>query len=134
MSRHFTRPTNDKALDAFVAKISEAAVLARKVVAALDNHLDLDPDDIHWGHVGDAERILEVLREAHRVACHSAYITVEFFDTLSKRPVYTISVEVPGSGEDEESRCEALRRAHAVGKVQGYALADKHITHRFLKA
>ena len=61
--------TNDQALAAFTAHITEASVLARKIVDALDDHLGLDADGINWGHVGDAQRILEVLKEAHRVAC-----------------------------------------------------------------
>lgn len=55
--------TNEKALDRFVAIVGEIRTALEAIHAAADDHFDLTPDEIHWGHVGDASRTLDGLKE-----------------------------------------------------------------------
>ena len=42
---------NEKALAAFVGEIEKAHYLLSKINEALDNHMEVSPEDINWGHV-----------------------------------------------------------------------------------
>lgn len=50
---------NEKALMAFMTKIAEAKTLLDELQNYVDDHMEVSPDDVHWGHVGDAERLLQ---------------------------------------------------------------------------
>lgn len=58
----------ETALDAFIAKKAEVDALLAKLQAASSNHFDVDPENIHWGHVGDLNRLAQLLKEAAREA------------------------------------------------------------------
>lgn len=57
-----------RAIGAFAGLVEECRVLLADLVERVDDHLGLSPDDVLWGHVADAERLLEHLREAAFVA------------------------------------------------------------------
>lgn len=52
---------NEKALDAFLRNVSRATDLAQALEAHISNHLDTDPDEVNWGHVGSAGKAVEDL-------------------------------------------------------------------------
>ncbi|CDM23054.1 hypothetical protein BN940_02891 [Castellaniella defragrans 65Phen] len=52
---------NAQAQNEFVALVGEIQARITRLQGALDNHFDLNPEDINWGHVGDLTQHLEVL-------------------------------------------------------------------------
>ncbi|NOX74089.1 MAG: hypothetical protein GXP03_10885 [Alphaproteobacteria bacterium] len=55
---------NDKALAAFMARKAEIdTMLARLQQALSDEHFEANPDEIHWGHVGDLADMAKNLHE-----------------------------------------------------------------------
>ncbi len=58
--------TNQSAQTAFIARKAEIDELLAKLTARSADHFDVNPDELHWGHVGDLGRIIEVLKEAAR--------------------------------------------------------------------
>ena len=52
-----------QALDRFVAIVGEIRATLEAIQEANDEHYDLAPEEVHWGHVGDATRTLERLKE-----------------------------------------------------------------------
>ena len=58
-----TMEKNEKALDRFLAIVGEIRTATEAIQKSADDHFDLTPDEIHWGHVGDAGRTLEGLKE-----------------------------------------------------------------------
>jgi hypothetical protein len=46
----------------FIADTSLAAELAQEIADFMDNHMELSPASINWGHVGNANRILQTLQ------------------------------------------------------------------------
>lgn len=52
------------ALDAFVARKAEIDRLLAKLQSMSDDHFDVAPDNVHWGHVGDLMNIAALLRRA----------------------------------------------------------------------
>ena len=54
---------HEEALSAFMAAIAEIRETLAQIENAVDDHLGADPEKVHWGHTGDARRILEQLRE-----------------------------------------------------------------------
>ncbi|CAM5204473.1 hypothetical protein CDEF62S_00631 [Castellaniella defragrans] len=61
MTTKITKATNAQAQDEFVALVGEIQARVTRLRGALDNHFDLGPEDINWGHVGDLTQYLEVL-------------------------------------------------------------------------
>jgi hypothetical protein len=61
--KHPQHKTNNKALDKFVTTIVECQKIVSDLQKAVDNHLDTNPDTLNWANVGDAQRLLEDLRE-----------------------------------------------------------------------
>lgn len=55
---------NDKqtALDAFIARKSEIDTMLERLKVLSDNHFDVSPDDIDWGHVGTLAHYAELLK------------------------------------------------------------------------
>lgn len=57
---------NEQALAAFMKNNSEALRRAKAIVAFLEDHQGVAPEEIHWGHVGSAGKAQEDLEG---VAC-----------------------------------------------------------------
>ena len=55
--------TNDKALAAFVARKVEIDDMLARLQALSEEHFNANPDEIHWGHVGDLAEMSKNLRE-----------------------------------------------------------------------
>ncbi len=55
--------TNDKALAAFMTRKAEIDSMLARLQGLSDDHFEANPDDIHWGHVGDLADISKNLRE-----------------------------------------------------------------------
>lgn len=56
------KKNQEKALAAFVKANTEAALIARKITAALDDHLGVDPDSVTWANEGTASKVLSDLK------------------------------------------------------------------------
>lgn len=54
---------SEKALDRFISIVGEIRTTLEAIGQANDEHYDLAPDEIHWAHVGDAQRTLDSLKE-----------------------------------------------------------------------
>ncbi len=52
------------ALEPFILAIGDCATLVARLKERLDDHLGVSPDDVTWGHVADADRLLYHLRQA----------------------------------------------------------------------
>ena len=63
-----TTATNDKALAAFIAAKSEIDAQLERLKALSDEHFNAQPDEIHWGHVGDLQRYAGLLRQITDIA------------------------------------------------------------------
>ena len=50
--------------DSFVAHNAEALRRARALVAFLEDHQGVSPEQVDWGHVGSAEKAARDLQEA----------------------------------------------------------------------
>lgn len=66
--------TNDKALAAFMTRKAEIDTMLARLQALSDEHFEANPDDIHWGHVGDLGDISKNLR----VICDRAFQEGEY--------------------------------------------------------
>lgn len=55
--------TSQTALDAFMVHKAEIDTQLARLQALSDEHFNLSPDSIHWGHVGDLARYAELLRQ-----------------------------------------------------------------------
>ncbi len=55
--------TTQTALDAFMTRKAEVDTQLARLQALSDEHFNLSPDSIHWGHVGDLGRYAELLRQ-----------------------------------------------------------------------
>ena len=52
------------ALGPFVLAVGECAALLARIRERVDDHLRVSPEDVTWGHVADADRLLYHLRHA----------------------------------------------------------------------
>jgi hypothetical protein len=50
-----------KALQAFMAKIAEAKALLNEFQSYADNHMEVSPEEVNYGHVGNAGHMMERL-------------------------------------------------------------------------
>lgn len=55
--------TSQTALDAFMARKAEIDTQLTRLHALSDEHFNISPDDIHWGHVGDLGRYADLLKQ-----------------------------------------------------------------------
>jgi hypothetical protein len=55
--------TKEKALDRFLETVCEIRTTLEAIQEAADNHFDVMPEEVTWGHVGDANRTLAGLKE-----------------------------------------------------------------------
>ena len=60
------RSSKDEARDAFIHRIASARELITLLTRHLDDHMEVAPDEVNWANVGDAGRLVEVLKEAAR--------------------------------------------------------------------
>ncbi len=63
MTTRRAQASNDKALDAFIAAKAEIDAMLDRLKALSDDHFETNPDDIHWGHVGDLKRYAGLLHQ-----------------------------------------------------------------------
>ena len=56
------RLENSEALGAFIAKKDEIDEMLARLHALSEEHFNVHPDEIHWGHVGDLGYYAEQLR------------------------------------------------------------------------
>jgi len=54
---------NDKAVAAFIAHKAEIDDMLTRLQAVSEEHFNTNPDDLHWGHVGDLADMATKLRE-----------------------------------------------------------------------
>jgi len=54
---------NDKALHEFMSRISEARERLAELTAYVDDHMQISPDEISWGNVGNAGYLVEQLSQ-----------------------------------------------------------------------
>lgn len=62
-TRRTAAPDNTKALNAFIAKKAEIDAQLDRLKALSDDHFNAQPDETHWGHVGDLQRYASLLRQ-----------------------------------------------------------------------
>lgn len=55
-------PRNAQALDAFIARKVEIDAMLARLTALSDEHFDVHPDEVHWGHVGTLGHYAELLK------------------------------------------------------------------------
>jgi hypothetical protein len=53
---------NSQALAAFMAKKAQIDAMLVRLRDLSDDHFDVDPDTLHWGHVSDLEHYAELLK------------------------------------------------------------------------
>jgi hypothetical protein len=53
---------NAQALDAFTARKVEIDAMLARLTALSDEHFDVHPDEVHWGHVGTLAHYAELLK------------------------------------------------------------------------
>jgi hypothetical protein len=56
----------NEARDAFIFHIGDARELVAMLARHLDDHMSVAPDEVNWANVGDAARLVEVLKQAAR--------------------------------------------------------------------
>jgi hypothetical protein len=60
--------TNDKARATFLSAKAEIDTRLERLKGLSDDHFHANPDEIHWGHVGDLQRYANLLREMTDIA------------------------------------------------------------------
>lgn len=55
--------TTQTALDAFMSRKAEIDTQFARLQALSDEHFNLSPNSIHWGHVGDLGRYADLLKQ-----------------------------------------------------------------------
>jgi hypothetical protein len=50
-------------IDAFIARKAEIDAMLVRLQALSDNHFDVAPEEVTWGHVGDLGRYAELLKQ-----------------------------------------------------------------------
>ena len=60
------KSNKDEARDAFIDRIASARELITLLTRHLDDHMEVAPDEVNWANVGDAGRLVEVLKDAAR--------------------------------------------------------------------
>lgn len=63
MTTRRSTPDNFKALNAFIAMKAEIDAQLERLKSLSDDHFHAQPDEIHWGHVGDLQRYASLLRQ-----------------------------------------------------------------------
>ena len=58
-----TNIDNSHALETFVGLATLIKTRLDRLQGAVDNHFDLAPDEVNWGHVGDLSHYADLLKE-----------------------------------------------------------------------
>jgi len=58
------KTTRNDPQTAFLHNIASAREMIARLTSHLDDHMGVSPDDVNWGHVGDAGRLVAALKEA----------------------------------------------------------------------
>ena len=58
-----TNTNNQEALNDFIEVNGEITQRLEKLLALSKNHWNVDPDDVHYGDVGDLRRVLQILKQ-----------------------------------------------------------------------
>lgn len=53
----------EAAIAAFMVRKAEIDSQLARLQALSDEHFNVSPDDVHWGHVGDLSRYAELLKQ-----------------------------------------------------------------------
>jgi hypothetical protein len=59
---HSRTKDNSKALAAFIAKKAEIDAMLARIAKLSEDHFGADPEEVHWGHVGNHEDYARHLR------------------------------------------------------------------------
>lgn len=59
---------NENALDSYISLMHRISVAAQNIAEWAENHGEIEPGAVNWGHVGSAEKIAADLREICRFA------------------------------------------------------------------
>jgi len=69
MTSPTAKTTNqEKALAAFVARKAEIDAMLARLQALSDDHFDVGPDEVTWGHVGEVAHYAELLQRITAMA------------------------------------------------------------------
>ncbi len=63
---------NEKALNAYVQTMGQIEKYLSELQALVNDHLGNDPESINWGHVGSANHLADLLKEAADFASNRA--------------------------------------------------------------
>lgn len=58
-----TEPPKQTATDAFLERVHQIRELLDIIRAAADEHFEVDPESVTWGHVGNVAHIASELRD-----------------------------------------------------------------------
>ena len=72
-----TQSNSDAALDAYMAAMGKINTLLNAIRAAADDHHGVMPEEIHFGHVGDLNHVIELLGRAAAFLKNTPDATVE---------------------------------------------------------
>ena len=61
--KHLKPHHQDVALDIFVGNLTEISAILARLQSAVDDHLEIAPEGVNWGHVGDTAQIASQLQE-----------------------------------------------------------------------
>lgn len=59
---------NEKALDEFIGTVEAIEEKLDALKAHIENHMDVAPEEVNWGHVGSAKHLLQLIKEASEFA------------------------------------------------------------------
>lgn len=59
---------NRTAIDAFIAKKAEIDEMLARITALSEDHFEIGPDDVHWGHVGNLTEYAVMLKRITDIA------------------------------------------------------------------
>ena len=59
---------NEKALNEFIGTVAVLEEKLDALKARIENHMDVAPEEVNWGHVGSAKHLLQLIKEASEFA------------------------------------------------------------------
>lgn len=59
---------NEKALNEFIGTVAALEEKLDALKAHIENHMDVAPEEVNWGHVGSTKHLLTLLKEASEFA------------------------------------------------------------------
>lgn len=62
MASQTPKTNQEKALDAFLAKKAEIDDMLARLQALSDDHFEVHPDEVTWGHVGELAHHADLLK------------------------------------------------------------------------